>query len=83
MPSFMQGFKLAHDRNIKAKPLCALIMVVILVTLITSVWMNVKLGYEVGALSLDEWYARAQEGVPATSAARLIILRRAQVGRTP
>jgi hypothetical protein len=47
-------------------------MDVILVTLITSVWMNVKLGYEVGALSLDEWYARAQEGVPATSAARLI-----------
>jgi hypothetical protein len=72
MPSFMQSFKLAHDRNIKAKPLFALIMAVSFTTLLVSVWMNVRLGYEVGALSLDQWFAKAPGGIPATGAQRLI-----------
>jgi hypothetical protein len=62
MPSFMQSFKLAHDRKIKAKPLFALIMAVSLTTLIVSVWMNVRLGYEVGALSLDRVVCQSPRG---------------------
>ncbi|MEJ7664156.1 MAG: DUF6785 family protein [Hymenobacter sp.] len=43
MPSFVQSFKLAHDRGIRAKPLLALICAVTLLTLAMSLWMNVKL----------------------------------------
>jgi hypothetical protein len=44
MPSFIQSFKLAHDRKISARPLLALITIVILITLSMSLWMNVRLG---------------------------------------
>jgi hypothetical protein len=55
MPSFVQSFKLAHDRKINQKPLLALIFAVTFITLAMSLWMNVRLGYQHGGLELDPW----------------------------
>lgn len=57
MPSFIQSFKLAHDQRIPAKPLLALISVVILIGFVMSLWMNVKLGYDNGGLQMNGWFA--------------------------
>ncbi len=57
MPSFIQGFKLAFDRKIALKPLLMLIMACSLISMALGVYMNVKLGYQLGGLSLDSWYA--------------------------
>jgi len=72
MPSFVQGFKLAHDRKIPAKPLLALIFSVVLITLCMSLWMNVRLGYEHGGLTLESWFAQGGAKKPAQNAAALI-----------
>ena len=59
MPSFVQSFKLAHDRKIAARPLLALISVVMLISLSMSFWMAVRLGYENGGLTLGHrWWAQ-------------------------
>ncbi|MBV9866556.1 MAG: hypothetical protein JO316_14475 [Abitibacteriaceae bacterium] len=55
MPSFVQSFKLAHDRGINSRHLCALIFAVIVVTFIMGVQMNVRLGYDNGGLQLQGW----------------------------
>jgi hypothetical protein len=72
LPSFVQGFKLAHDRKIRMKPLLALIMAVITITLVMSMWMNVKLGYENSGLALEGWFAQGGAQQPATNAQQLI-----------
>ncbi|MDQ3812604.1 MAG: hypothetical protein M3347_01480, partial [Armatimonadota bacterium] len=56
MPSFVQGFKLAHDHKIPGRPLLALIFAVILITFGMSCWMRVRLGYENGGLTLASWF---------------------------
>lgn len=56
MPSFLQGFKLAHDYKIPARPLLALIFAVITISFAMTCWMRVRLGYENGGLSLGSWY---------------------------
>ncbi|MDF2439343.1 MAG: hypothetical protein JWN98_327 [Abditibacteriota bacterium] len=61
MPSFVQSFKLAHDRKIKAKPLLGLISAVIVIGLVMGIWMNVRLGYDHGALQLaNSWFASGE-----------------------
>ena len=72
MPSFIQSFKLAHDRGIKQRPLIALIFTVTLITLTMSLWMNVRLGYENGGLQLDPWFAKDGTKVPPQNSADLI-----------
>jgi hypothetical protein len=72
LPSFVQGFKLAHDRKIRMKPLLALIMAAVLITLVMSMWMNVKLGYENGGLSLEGWFSQGGAQQPAQNANQLI-----------
>ncbi len=72
LPSFVQSFKLAHDRKIKPKPLLALIFAVISITLVMSVWMNIRIGYESGCLRCDEWYARSGAPLPALYTSQLI-----------
>jgi hypothetical protein len=72
MPSFIQSFKLAHDRKIQQKPLLALILAVTLITLVMSLWMNVRLGYQHGGLALDPWYAGNGSQQPANNAGSLI-----------
>ncbi len=67
MPSFVQGFKLAHDNNIAAKPLLKLIAVVMLVSTLMSFWMVLHLTYEQGALSMGSSWARGHLSLrPAT-----------------
>jgi hypothetical protein len=72
MPSFVQSFKLAHDRKISMRPLLALIAVVILITTVMSFAMNVRLGYENGGLQLNSWFAVGGAQKPAKNAAELI-----------
>jgi hypothetical protein len=72
MPSFIQSFKLAHDRKIAAKPLLALIGAVTLIGLVMSLWMNVRLGYQQGGLQLNGWFAVYGPQQSAQNAANLI-----------
>ena len=72
MPSFIQGFKLAHDRKIALKPLLVLMLACSLITMAMGVYMNVRLGYTQGGLSLDAWYAGAASRIPADSTANLV-----------
>lgn len=61
MPSFLQGFKVAHERRIGARSLLALIFACCLVSLAIALWMNVRLGYEGGALQLSSgWFVNGQ-----------------------
>ncbi len=53
LPSFVQSWKLAHDQNIKPKPLLALIASVVTITLVMGIFMRVKLGYDHGGMSLS------------------------------
>ncbi len=72
MPSFLHSFKLAGDRGIRAKPLLALITVAVIITYGMSLWMNVKLGYEHGGLTLEKWFAQGGAKKPASDAATLL-----------
>ena len=65
MPSFIQSFKLAHDRGIRARPLLALIAAVILISFVLSLYMNVYLGYSRGGLTLEKWFAQGGAKNPA------------------
>lgn len=56
LPSFVQSFKLAHDRKIVMRPLMALIAAAILISLAVSWWTIVRLGYKQGGLSLQPWW---------------------------
>lgn len=57
MPSFVQGFKLAHDNRISAKPLLGLIAAVTMISLLMSFYMVIHLGYDHGALGLGSTWA--------------------------
>jgi hypothetical protein len=72
MPSFMQGFKLAFDRKIPLKPLLGLMLVCSLISMALGVYMNTKLGYQQGGLTLDGWYATAAAQQPATTSASML-----------
>ena len=72
MPSFIQGFKLAHDRKIALRPLLVLMIACSLITMAMGVYMNVKLGYQNGGLSLDPWYATGASQAPAQSSSSLV-----------
>jgi hypothetical protein len=72
MPSFIQGFKLAGDRGIRARPLGLLVLACSLITLALSLYMNVRLGYVNGGLQLDPWFAGGGSRVPATNSADML-----------
>ena len=59
MPSFLQGFKLAKDQGIRARPLLALIFTVILITFALGVYQSISLGYQSAGLGFQGWYAQA------------------------
>lgn len=65
LPSFVQSFKLAHDRNIPLKPLLALILSVIVVSFSIGLWNVLRLGYGEGGLQLEGWWATAAGSQPA------------------
>jgi hypothetical protein len=72
MPSFIQSFKLAHDRGIRMRPLMALIFAAIAITLVISMYMNTRLGYENGGLTLESWFAQVGSRKPAENARDLM-----------
>lgn len=72
MPSFLHSFKLAGDRGIRPRPLLVLISAAVLITYVMSLWMNVKLGYEYGGLTLEKWFAQGGAKKPASDAAALM-----------
>ena len=72
MPSFIQGFKLAHDRKIALRPLLVLMLACSLITMAMGIYMNVRLGYIQGGLSLDNWYSGGASEIPAKSTASLV-----------
>ncbi len=58
LPSFVQSFKLAHDRKIAMRPLLLLIGGCILTSLVIGWWTIVRLGYDSGALGMQNWWTR-------------------------
>ena len=56
MPSFVQGFKMAHDHKIPGRKLLLLIFACIFITFAMSCWMRIRLGYEHGGLTLGSWF---------------------------
>jgi hypothetical protein len=72
MPSFMQGFKIAHEARIKIRPLLALAVVCSVVTMALGTYMNVRLGYQQSGLALDPYYAGPGARNPADFAAALV-----------
>jgi hypothetical protein len=66
MPSYLHSFKLAHDQKIAPRPLLALIAAVVTISLVMSLWMTVRLGYENGGLTLGhKWWAQQGSIMPA------------------
>ncbi len=67
MPSFIHGFKLAHDHKIPRRPLGALIVATVLIAVIVSWLTTVNLGYEAdGALSFGHhWWSQDGPQMPA------------------
>ena len=72
MPSFLHGFKLASERGIAARRLCALIFGCTLVALLVGVWTKVRMGYIAGGLTLHPWFSIVAAQYPAQNAATLL-----------
>ncbi len=72
MPSFIQGFKLAHDRKIALRPLLGLVMACSLITFAMGTYFNIKFGYTNGGSSLDPVYAADASKQPVYAAQSLI-----------
>jgi hypothetical protein len=68
LPSFVQSFKLAHDRKIALKPLMALIALTTVVSFAIGVWVIIRLGYTTGGLQLQNWYVQGGATQPAQHA---------------
>ena len=67
MPSFIHGFKLAHDHKISRRPLGLLIVSTVLIAVVVSWITTVNLGYRAeGALSFGHrWWAQDGPKMPA------------------
>ncbi|BCM89967.1 hypothetical protein IAD21_01818 [Abditibacteriota bacterium] len=80
MPSFLHGFKLAHDNHLPSRRLGGLLAAVILVSVLVSWTTTIRLGYQSGALTFaNSWmvgggsrwpvnFVTTMTGVPKTSA---------------
>ncbi|MBV9865628.1 MAG: hypothetical protein JO316_09780 [Abitibacteriaceae bacterium] len=66
MPSFVHSFKLAQDNKIAARPLAALVGVVILISVGMSWWTVVRMGYDNSGLTFGHhWWAQDGPKAPA------------------
>ncbi len=72
MPSFLHGFKMAHDRNIAARKLWVLIFASILVSMAVGIWIKVSMGYTSGGLTLHPWFATVAARYPAEVSQKLM-----------
>jgi hypothetical protein len=65
LPSFVQSFKLAHDRKIAVRPLLILIAAVTVISFWLSVYTIVNMGYTTGGLQMQRWWVQAGAQQPA------------------
>ena len=72
MPSFLHGFKLAHDRRLEARKLWFLVMATTLISMGVGLWAKVRMGYQVGGLSLHPWFATVAARYPAENIQTLL-----------
>ena len=72
MPSFLHGFKLAHDRKIAARKLWVLIFASIGVSMAAGLWMKVSMGYTSGGLTFHPWFATVAARYPAEVSQKLM-----------
>lgn len=72
MPSFLQGFKLAHDRGINARRLWPLVFASTFVAMSMGIWMKVKLGYHASGLTLHAWFSTVAPLYPAQNSQQFI-----------
>ena len=72
MPSFLHGFKMAHDRNIAARKLWVLIFASIFVSMAVGLWIKVSMGYTSGGLTLHPWFATVAAQYPAQVSQKLM-----------
>ena len=68
LPSFLQGWKLAHDQKIAPRPLLALIFACIAVSFGIGLFSIITMGYTVGGNTLAKWWATAAGSQPALHA---------------
>ena len=68
LPSFLQSFKLAYDQKIPARPLLCLIMACLTVSLCIGLFSVISLGYNIGGLQLEDWWASAAREQPVVHA---------------
>ncbi|BCM93956.1 hypothetical protein IAD21_05851 [Abditibacteriota bacterium] len=68
LPSFLQGFKLAHDQNIAPRPLLALIFGCIAISFSIGLFSILRMGYTLGGLQMANWWATAAGSQPALHA---------------
>lgn len=74
LPSFVQGFKLAHDHKIPMRRLSLLVAGAILVAMGIGWWNILRLGYrDVGGLALDNWWSRGNGATQPPQNAKEII----------
>ena len=72
MPSFLQSFKLAHDRDIHARKLSWLIIGTVLISMGVGLWVKVRMGYIAGGLALHPWFSIVAAQYPAQNAQTLL-----------
>ena len=72
MPSFLHGFKIAHDRKIESRKLWVLIMASLLVSMAVGLWMKVSMGYTSGGLTFHPWFATVAARYPAEVTQKLM-----------
>ena len=72
LPSFLQGFKLARDRNIALRPLLALVAACIAVSFLVGVYTSLRLAYDTGALQMNAWYGKTGIQDPARNAREMV-----------
>jgi hypothetical protein len=72
LPSFLHGFKLAHDRGLATRRLLPLVFAVILIALGLGIYTNVQLGYNYGGLQLNGWWATTGPQEPARGATEIM-----------
>jgi hypothetical protein len=68
LPSFLQSFKLAHDRKIPVRPLLALIAACVTISFAVGIVVVIRLGYTASGLQLANWWATAAGSQPAQHA---------------
>lgn len=67
LPSFLQGFKLARDRQIPLRPLFFLIFACIAVAFVMGVHTILNIAYSEGALKMNSFWANTGTQEPARS----------------